>query len=44
MASMYKMELEQVQKLMSEHEVKQMKEDLAVQKAVDLLVAEAKLS
>ena len=44
MASMYKMELEQVQKLMSEREVKQMKEDLAVQKAVDLLVAEAKLS
>ena len=38
MADMYKMELEKVKELMGEAEMKQVKEDLAVQKAVDLIV------
>ena len=38
MADMYKMELEKVKELMGENEEKQIKEDLAVQKAVDLIV------
>ena len=42
MAEAYKMEVEK--SYMSESDVKQMKEDLAVQQAVDLLVAEAKLA
>ena len=42
MAEAYKMEVEKLKSYMSESDVKQMKEDLAVQQAVDLLVAEAK--
>ena len=38
MADMYKMELDKVKELMGENEEKQLKEDLAVQKAVDLIV------
>lgn len=44
MAEAYKMEVEKLKRYMSESDVKQMKEDLAVQQAVDLLVAEAKLA
>ena len=44
MAEQYKMEVEKLKSYMSESDVKQMKEDLAVQQAVDLLVAEAKLA
>ena len=44
MAEAYKMEVERLKSYMSESDVKQMKEDLAVQQAVDLLVAEAKLA
>mgnify|MGYP000235374657 CR=1 FL=1 len=38
MAEAYKMEVEKLKSYMSESDVKQMKEDLAVQQAVDLLV------
>ena len=38
MADMYKMELDKVKELMGEAEMKQVKEELAVQKAVDLIV------
>lgn len=44
MAEAYKMEVEKLKSYMSESDVKQMKEDLAVRQAVDLLVAEAKLA
>ena len=44
MAEAYKMEVDKLKSYMSESDVKQMKEDLAVQQAVDLLVAEAKLA
>ena len=44
MADAYKMELEKVKSFMGENELAQIKEDLAVQKAVDLLVKEAKLA
>lgn len=44
MAEAYKMEVEKLKSYMSESDVKQMKEDLAVQQAVALLVAEAKLA
>lgn len=44
MAEAYRMEVEKLKSYMSESDVKQMKEDLAVQQAVDLLVAEAKLA
>lgn len=44
MAEAYKIEVEKLKSYMSESDVKQMKEDLAVQQAVDLLVAEAKLA
>ena len=44
MAEAYKMEVEKLKSYMSESDVKHMKEDLAVQQAVDLLVAEAKLA
>ena len=44
MAEAYKMEVEKLKSYMSESDVKQMKEYLAVQQAVDLLVAEAKLA
>lgn len=43
MAAAYKMELDQVKGFMGENELAQIREDLAVQKAVDMMVAEAKL-
>lgn len=43
MAEAYKMEAEQIKTMMGEEGLNQMKEDLAVQEAVDFLVAEAKL-
>lgn len=43
MAESYKMDVEQVKGYMGEHGLGQMKDDLAVQEAVDLIVAEAKL-
>ena len=43
MANSYKMEIDQVKSYMGDHGIEQMKEDLAVQEAVDFLVAEAKL-
>lgn len=41
MADMYKMEVEKIKEFMQEAEQKQMKDDIAVQKAVDLIVAAA---
>lgn len=43
MADTYKMDIEKVKGFMGERELKQMREDLAVQEAVDFLVAEAEL-
>lgn len=43
MAEAYKTEVEQIKSMMGEDGLNQMKEDLAVQEAVDFLVAEAKL-
>lgn len=43
MAEAYKMEIENIKSMMGEDGLNQMKEDLAVQEAVDFLVAEAKL-
>ncbi len=43
MAETYQMEADKLKEFMSERDKEQMKEDLAVQAAVDLLVAEAKL-
>ena len=43
MATAYQMEADKLKEYMSEQDKKQMKEDLAVQEAVDFLVAEAKL-
>ncbi len=43
MAESYKMEVDQIKEYMGENGIEQMKEDLAVQEAVDFLVAEAKL-
>lgn len=43
MAGAYKMEADKVREIMGEEGIAQMKEDLAVQEAVDFLVAEAKL-
>lgn len=43
MAENYKMEVEQIKKTMGDEGLAQMKEDMAVQEAVDFLVAEAKL-
>ncbi len=43
MAATYKMEVAKIKELLGEDEVSSMKKDLAVQKAIDLLVAEAKL-
>lgn len=43
MAESYKMEASQIKEYMGESGIEQMKEDLAVQEAVDFLVAEAKL-
>ncbi len=42
MASMYQMEADKLKELIGEKEKEQMKADIAVQKAVDLVVAEAK--
>ena len=41
-ASAYQMELEQVKELMDEEREKEMKKELAIQKAVDFIVSEAK--
>ncbi len=41
MASMYQMEVDKIKEFMGENEAKQVREDAAVQKAVDLIVAEA---
>ncbi|MEY8336858.1 trigger factor [Lachnospiraceae bacterium 62-35] len=43
MAAAYKMEAAKMKEYMGEAEIAQMKEDIAVQRAVDFLVAEAKL-
>ena len=43
MAEAYKMEADQIKEYMGEAGLKQIREDLAVQEAVDLIVAEAKL-
>ncbi len=43
MAESYKMEVSQIKEYLGESGIVQMKEDLAVQEAVDFLVAEAKL-
>ncbi len=43
MAEAYKMEADKVREIMGEQGISQMKEDMAVQEAVDFLVAEAKL-
>ena len=43
MAEAYKMEADKIKGFMGEAEIASMKEDLAVQEAVDFLVAEAKL-
>ena len=43
MAESYKMEVAQIKEYMGENGIEQMKEDLAVQEAVDFLVADARL-
>ena len=43
MADAYKMDVAKLKEYMGENEKNQMRQDLAVQAAVDLLVAEAKL-
>lgn len=43
MAETYKMEVEKIKEIMGAKQLEQMKEDLAVQEAVDFLVSEAKL-
>ena len=43
MAEAYKMEKDQIKAMFDESQLGQMKADLAVQEAVDFLVAEAKL-
>ena len=43
MAETYKMEADKVRSIMGEAGIAQMKEDMAVQEAVDFLVAEANL-
>lgn len=43
MAAAYKMELDKVKGFMGERELAQIREDLAVQEAVDMMVADAKL-
>ena len=42
MAETYKMEADKFKELMGEEEIDRMKTDIAVQKAVDLIAAEAK--
>ena len=44
MAEAYQMEADKLKSYMSDRDKDQMKEDIAVQEAVDLLVAEAKLA
>ena len=44
MAETYQMEADKLKSYMSDRDKDQMKEDIAVQEAVDLLVAEAKLA
>ena len=41
MAESYKMEIDKIKELLGEYEAKQIREDVAVQKAVELVVAEA---
>lgn len=41
MADMYKMEIEKIKEFMQDAEAKQMKEDIAIQKAVELIVSSA---
>lgn len=41
MADMYKMEIEKIKEFMQEAEAKQMKDDIAIQKAVELIVSSA---
>lgn len=43
MSETYKMEIDKIKEIMGENGISQMKEDIAVQEAVDFLVAEAKL-
>ena len=43
MANAYRIDVERAKQRMGEEGLEQMKEDLAVQEAVDFLVAEAKL-
>lgn len=43
MSETYKMEIDKIKEIMGENGINQMKEDIAVQEAVDFLVAEAKL-
>ena len=43
MSETYKMEVEQIKTIMGESGIREMKQDMAVQEAVDFLVAEAKL-
>ena len=43
MATLYKMDAEKTRELMGETGLNRMREDLAVQEAIDFLVAEAKL-
>jgi trigger factor len=42
MASMYKMELDKLKELLGDNEKEQIKTDIAIQKAVDFVVAESK--
>lgn len=42
MATMYKMELDKLKEIIGDKEMEQIKTDIAVQKAVDLVVSEAK--
>ena len=41
MADMYKMEIEKIKEFMQDAEAKQMKDDIAIQKAVELIVSSA---
>ena len=41
MAEMYKMEVDKIKEFMGESEEKQMRDDIAIQKAVDLIVSSA---
>ena len=41
MADMYKMEIEKIKEFMQDAEAKQLKDDIAIQKAVELIVSSA---